>query len=155
MRIRRLDCGRPEIVSAILQIQKAAYRVEAAIIGHQDLPPLRETAKDVRDSSEDFYGCYHGDDELSGIISLDCQPNEVFVCRLVVHPDSFRRGIGSALIRYAEAQARTTRAAFIKVNAAIRNQPALALYRKLGFQSTREHTTPDGVDMIELRKPIQ
>ena len=138
---------------AVVRLQQSAYNVEAAIIGHADLPPLRESATDITNSSEHFYGCYH-ERQLSGVMSLESQPNEVLVCRLIVHPNSFRRGIASALLRYAEMQARATKAHLIKVNAAARNQPALALYRKLGFQSCREYTTPDGVHMIELRKTI-
>jgi ribosomal protein S18 acetylase RimI-like enzyme len=151
--VYRLDCARPEIAAAIVRIQKDAYAVEAAIIGQPDLPPLRETVRDIQESSEDFYGCYH-QNELTGVISLACETSEVLVCRLVVAPKSFRRGIGSALLSHAESQSRCKGLYLIKVNTAARNRPALALYRKHGFQTVSAYTTPDGVPLVALRKVI-
>jgi ribosomal protein S18 acetylase RimI-like enzyme len=151
--VHRLDCERSEIAAAIVRIQKDAYAVEAAIIGQQDLPPLRETVRHIQESSEDFYGCYH-QNELTGVISLACETSEVLVCRLVLAPKSFRSGIGSALLSHAESQSRCKGMHLIKVNTAAGNRPALALYRKHGFETVCEFTTPDGVHLVGLRKVI-
>src|ERR1700693_2723515 len=117
IRVHILDCERPGMAAAIVRIQQDAYAVEAAIIGQQDLPPLRETVRDIQESSENFYGCYH-QNELTGVISLTYETSEVLICRLVVAPKSFRRGIGSALLSHSESQSRCKGMHLIKVNTA-------------------------------------
>lgn len=37
MRICRLDCSQPEIVRAVIRLEKAAYGIEVGIIGYQNL----------------------------------------------------------------------------------------------------------------------
>ncbi|MBA4542601.1 hypothetical protein H1164_06755, partial [Thermoactinomyces daqus] len=43
--IKRIHLGSEEQVRQILQVQQAAYRVEAKMIGCEELPPLVEVAE--------------------------------------------------------------------------------------------------------------
>jgi ribosomal protein S18 acetylase RimI-like enzyme len=54
---------------------------------------------------------------------------------LYVDPNHRRRGIGAALVRYAEKWARTRGDRQISLQVFQTNQPALNLYQSLGFQS--------------------
>ncbi|MBF2000781.1 MAG: GNAT family N-acetyltransferase [Synechococcales cyanobacterium M58_A2018_015] len=53
---------------------------------------------------------------------------------LYVHPDHRRRGIGSALMQQAEAWAKARGDSQIGLHVFCRNQPAVNLYQKLGYQ---------------------
>jgi len=54
---------------------------------------------------------------------------------LYVRPEHRRRGIGSALIQYAETWARNRGDRAIGLQVFTHNRPALNLYQKLGYQS--------------------
>lgn len=54
---------------------------------------------------------------------------------LYVVPEQRRRGIGTALVRYAEAWARERGDRQLGLQVFLANQPALKLYRQLGFQT--------------------
>lgn len=62
-------------------------------------------------------------------------------------PSAFRRGVGSALVRHALAQARGRR---VRVGTAAGNAPALALYEGLGFRRDREREPVPGLAFVEL-----
>jgi ribosomal protein S18 acetylase RimI-like enzyme len=71
----------------------------------------------------------------------------LLIARLFVAPSALRRGVGSALVRHALAQARGRR---VRVGTAAANAPALALYEGLGFRRDREREPVPGLAYIEL-----
>ena len=58
-----------------------------------------------------------------------------YIFLLYVVPEHRRRGLGSALIRYAEAWAKARGDRQLGLQVFQANQPALNLYQKLGFQT--------------------
>ncbi|MCY7784839.1 GNAT family N-acetyltransferase, partial [Bacillus sp. S20C3] len=79
----------------IIAVQQPAYIKEAELIGFDGIPALQETAKDIQASREQFAG-YRKDGRLIGVISYEKNMHHLTICRLVVHPDGFRKGIGRA-----------------------------------------------------------
>ncbi|HLG91429.1 MAG TPA: GNAT family N-acetyltransferase [Acidimicrobiales bacterium] len=71
---------------------------------------------------------------------------EGFVQRLAVHPNHQRAGVGTALVTEALRWLARWRAARALVNTQPDNQPALALYERLGF--VRQ---PDGLAVLSAR----
>jgi ribosomal protein S18 acetylase RimI-like enzyme len=71
----------------------------------------------------------------------------LLIARLFVAPSAFRRGVGSALVRHALAQACGRR---VRVGTAAANTPALALYEGLGFRRDRERQPVPGLAYVEL-----
>lgn len=91
--IRRLDLLVLAEAAVLLDIQRLAYTVEGDLIGFYDIPALKDTVQSLQSCNEVFYG-YFREHELLGAISFTRQGNEVDICRLVVHPKSFRQGVG-------------------------------------------------------------
>ena len=60
-----------------------------------------------------------------------------YISDLVVLPAYRRRGIGSALLRHAEAYARERGMTLLRINVLAKNQLAGQLYRNLGFSDYR------------------
>jgi GNAT superfamily N-acetyltransferase len=114
----------------VLTVQRAAYAIEAELIGYPDLPPLRETLAGLQATAEEIWLCSEGD-ELVGVVGLEHGAEEMVVARLFVAPAWFRRGVGSALVEHALQQARGRR---VRVGTGARNAPALALYERFGFR---------------------
>ncbi len=145
-----LDHCNPEIAEAILAVQMAAYRQEAALLGLQDFPPLRQTLAGVRASTDSFYGL-HMDSTLAGVIAVGAGETGVMAINaLTVHPDHQRRGIGARLL--GDVIARHGDGGLI-VQTAVRNTPALILYGQAGFLQMRHWTIgADALELVELRR---
>jgi ribosomal protein S18 acetylase RimI-like enzyme len=114
----------------VLTVQRAAYAIEAELIGYPDLPPLHETLAALQATEEELWLCCEGD-ALVGVVGLEQCDEEMVIARLFVAPSSFRRGVGSALVAHALAQAAGRR---VRVGTGGRNAPALALYERFGFR---------------------
>src|SRR5258708_29589571 len=53
---RRLDLSDPDTLRRLRELQRAAYAVEAELIGFDGIPPLQESLRDLRDCGESFLG---------------------------------------------------------------------------------------------------
>jgi ribosomal-protein-alanine N-acetyltransferase len=73
--------------------------------------------------------------------------DDVQINNVAVHPDCRGLGLGEAMMRFAIAKVRTAGAEFMTLEVRQSNTPALALYKKLGFEilGTRKnyYTKPD------------
>jgi ribosomal protein S18 acetylase RimI-like enzyme len=114
----------------VLEVQRAAYAIEAELIGYPDLPPLHETLAALQATAEELWLCQEGD-AVVGVVGLEHDAEEMVIARLFVAPASFRRGVGSALVAHALSLARGRR---VRVGTGARNAPALALYERFGFR---------------------
>jgi len=126
--IIRLDQKNKEQAKKLLHIQLAAYQREAEQIGYQDLPPLKETVKDIMETDEIFIGL-EKEDHLLGIASYEMHEDRIVLCRLAVHPHHIHQGIGTELMQAIIKHHKT-----IELTTAEANIPAIKLYEKLGFK---------------------
>ncbi len=129
-RLEALDLADDALAIRLHAVQLAAYRVEAALIGDDRLPPLHETVDDVRAEPVAWLGAYVGD-ELAGAVAWTVGDAGWDIDRLVVDPLYHRQGIGAALVgavvdRSAGAQ--------VTVSTGSGNAPARALYEAHGFR---------------------
>ena len=131
----------------MLEVQHAAYAVEARLIGYPHLPPAHETLAALQVCGAEVWLCEDGG-ELLGVVGLEhVSEDEVLIARLFVAPSAFRRGVGTALVGHALAAARGRR---VRVGTAAANRPALALYERLGFRRVAESEPAPGVHYVEL-----
>jgi len=114
----------------VLEVQRAAYAIEAELIGYPDLPPLHETLEALQATAEELWLCEEGG-AVVGVVGLEHGAQEMVIARLFVAPASFRRGVGSALVAHALSLARGRR---VRIGTGARNAPALALYERFGFR---------------------
>jgi ribosomal protein S18 acetylase RimI-like enzyme len=130
--ITELDLQNPGHLHAIFTIQRAAYTIEAELIGSFEIPALHESLEDLQQSGEVFLG-YWFNNQLAGAISSKCEGDVLDIHRLIVDPPFFRRGIGNALVQsiiaHTEPEIKT-----IIVSTGARNLPAKKLYTQLGFR---------------------
>jgi len=130
----------------VLEVQHAAYAIEAALIGYPQLPPAHETLAALQATREELWLCEEGG-ELCGVVGLEQHADELLIARLFVAPAAFRRGIGSALVAHALARADGRR---VRVGTGARNAPALALYERFGFRRLGEREPAPNVGYVEL-----
>lgn len=149
--IRRLDLCDPSVAEEIWALQHAAYRLEAALIGVAELPPLQDTVQSLRQREEEYYGYYEADGELAGSVSVLRTGREMTICRMMVAPDRLRRGIASALL--ADLLHRRYPGCAWTVHAAARNIPAIRLYERSGFRISDTWQPFPGLAMVRLTRP--
>ncbi|RKP45798.1 GNAT family N-acetyltransferase [Cohnella endophytica] len=158
MEIISLDIKDRDTAEAIWALQHPAYRSEAALIGVTDLPPLRDTVESLQACGETFLGCRDEDGELNGAISYEqdsdsAEPDHYTICRLMVHPDVHRQGIGRKLLdRLLSERPPGSR---WTVTAEIRNTPALSLYGRFGFVARDSFKPIPDIELLRLvRMPL-
>lgn len=134
------------VAEQLLEVQLPAYRIEAELIGFDDIPPLRDTAETLMVCNEIFAG-FKLEGTLAGFISYEAVGAEVLnLCRMVVHPDYFRKGIARSLLAYVLEGAGMHKK--VTVSTGANNEPAKALYRSFGFIDAGEIEIAPEVKLI-------
>ncbi|MER2030132.1 MAG: GNAT family N-acetyltransferase [Solibacillus sp.] len=148
--IKTFDIRNTKNAEDLLTIQIPSYKVEAEIIGYDDIPPLKDTVNTLKQCGETFFG-YYINEELCAAISVEVIDNEVDIHRLIVHPDHFRKGIAQKLLSFIEGQFDTMT---ITVATGSKNSPAVTLYKKNGFRITKEVQVNQQLSLTYFEKKI-
>lgn len=140
-----------EVVEQVWSLQHTAYRLEALAVGLTEYPPLPDTFESLRNITEQFYGYYAEDaGELLGAIATTSSiPSTLGITRLMVHPNYFRQGIGSALLNYVISEHSEMKT--IEVTAGTLNVPAVSLYRQYGFIPCGVIMAAPGVELTRFQ----
>jgi GNAT superfamily N-acetyltransferase len=149
VQIEELDLGARGIAEAVVELQRASYRVEADLLGARTLPALKESPRRLRRTRERFLGAYEGE-RLVGAVSWKRSGGVVDIHRLVVHPDRFRRGIAGALLEALEAGQPDTQRWVVATGAA--NQPARRLYERHGFLPVAEQLVDGSITIVTYER---
>jgi ribosomal protein S18 acetylase RimI-like enzyme len=147
--IIKLDLQDDLILSELWSLQHKAYRLEAEMIGFNEIPPLLETRDMLAGSIEEFYGCIDDNDDLLGAVAvLEESPGKLTVTRMMVNPDHFRKGVAGNMLEFIFGSY-SGMEQFI-VSTGKRNIPAVALYTKHGFIPDGIEEVAPGVELIEF-----
>ena len=146
--IAQLTHSNSDIASHIYAVFQASYKIEAALIGTDNFPPLSRTPQDIANSNTLFYGFYEGD-SLAGVIEITYQDNLLEIDSLTVAPEHFRKGIAGKLMEYVLNTFDFTKAI---VETAVVNAPAIRLYQKHGFNEFKRFTPSHGIEKLALVK---
>jgi ribosomal protein S18 acetylase RimI-like enzyme len=147
--IKILDNKREEEAREILRVQIPSYRVEAELINFYDIPPLQDTEQSIMTSEETFIG-YLVDDKLVAFLSYEEEESMVDICRMVVHPDYFRKGIARMLLQ--ELFTRVPFGVKFTVSTGRDNLPAVHLYLQSGFKIVKDVEVTKGFYITVFEK---
>lgn len=148
--IKQFDIRIQKNAEKLLEIQIPSYKKEAEIIGYDDIPPLKDTVNTLKQCGESFFG-YYINEELCAAISVKVIDNEIDIHRLIVHPNHFRKGIAQKMLTFIEGQFDTKS---IKVATGSKNMPAVTLYKKNGFQVTKEVQVNEHLSLTCFEKKL-
>lgn len=127
--------------ASLLQVQRRAYQVEAALLDTIDFPPLRETLEEIDVEAPTGFVFLVGD-TLAGAVTVD----DLTITRLVVDPAYFRQGIARSLLQHLFEHSHAKH-----VMTGARNRPALVLYARFGFTETRR-AFRDEIELVFLTR---
>ena len=141
--LRPIDLSDDVATTRIVDIQKAAYRLEADLIGFDGIPQLHESLEDLPIRDLDWLGSWEGD-VFVGLIAWRKTASGIEIDRLAVHPAYHRRGHGRALVEsLLHRQPVTT-------STGTGNEPAMRMYKSLGFRRAGLHEIAPDVTITEL-----
>ena len=132
---RKLDHRCEATALQIHRLSRAAYQVEAELLGVPEFPPLNTTVRDFLNSSSRFFGCIKDNDLVAAVEIEDTGRHHIHIASLVVSPDYFRRGLGRRLVLWT-LEHLTWKVATVSTD--IGNIPAIRLYEQLGFQKSSQ-----------------
>ena len=139
----------------LLTLSRACWVTEARANDSLDIPPLMETVEQtVAGIAEWTTWTVRAGGRLVGSVRARVAPGEDSlwqIGRLMVAPDLQGRGLGRALLTFAEAQAPPGTAAYW-LNTGARSDRNLRIYRKAGYRvRPRAGTFPGTVDLTKAR----
>ena len=149
--IYQTDIRERNTANRIHELRQAAYAVESQLIDYAQLPPLLETVEDLQHAREHFL-TFQEAEQIIGAVSYVQAGDTLEICRLVVSPTHFRRGIAGRLLQALETIQPGIRQ--IIVSTAEKNLPAVTLYEKHGYHIARRTVLEDGLVLVELQKQI-
>jgi GNAT superfamily N-acetyltransferase len=147
--IKEIDLSEKATAGEVLHLQRTSYRIEADLIGTEEIPPLKESLEQLQNCGETFIGCYMNN-RLAGAVSYKMFETTIDVHRVMVHPDFFRKGIALKLITWIEQ--RETSSSEVVVSTGAANLPAVRLYEKLGFVRKEDSIVGNGVVLANFIK---
>jgi ribosomal protein S18 acetylase RimI-like enzyme len=132
--IKKIDFRDKELVKELFLLQKLAYKVEADLIGFPEIPALMESIEGLQNCGEEFLGFFE-DKDIVGAASYTVEGGVADICRMVVHPGHFRKGIACELLKAVEQESGCLR---YSVSTGRDNAPAIGLYLKNGYNWSRD-----------------
>jgi 8-oxo-dGTP pyrophosphatase MutT (NUDIX family)/N-acetylglutamate synthase-like GNAT family acetyltransferase len=145
--IREIELNHVMAAAEVLDLQKKSYKIEADLIGTDEIPPLKETFEQLQNCGETFMG-YYIEGLLAGAVSFKKEGKVLDIHRMMVHPDYFRRGIAGKLL--AEIERQDCQKIIVSTGAA--NTPAIKLYEKLGFVRQHDSVVGNGLVIANFKK---
>lgn len=137
----------------IVELQKVSYRIEADLIGFDNIPPLHDTVDIISETEETFYGLYI-EEKLAGIVSYMVEGGVFDIYRMAVHPNYFRKGIGDRLLTYMLKIGQDEFVEKFVVSTGMKNEPAKQLYFKHGFKFTANREVAGGLMISTFEKKV-
>ena len=140
--IQVLDHRQRRWAEQIVAVQRAAYAVEAELLGFEGIPARFETVEDVMASDLTMLAVVEGEEPVA-VLGYRRDGEAVDIDRLVVLPDHFRRGLARRLLEHLHA--READAARFDVSTGRDNLPAVTLYQRLGYRKVADVALPEGI----------
>lgn len=135
---------------AVTALVTAAYERYVPLLGRQPTPMLTDHAAAIRDHAVWVIDGAPG----APVAVIDCivRADHLWVDNLAVHPDAQGRGLGRALLRFAEDEAARLGLPEVRLLTNERYTSNIAMYTRYGYRET--HREPYlGTDLVHFRKP--
>ncbi len=150
--VTRLSLQNDATANQVLCLQREAYQVEAELIGYDRIPPLIETLSELQARPEIFAGIWHDAKVVAAIAYDQIDTQTICICRLMVHPTHFRKGLASTLLHFVENTHPTMTRWLVATGS--NNPPALKLYQSFGYHIIGETEVAPNVFVTQLMKHI-
>ncbi|MGX5695436.1 GNAT family N-acetyltransferase [Agromyces soli] len=139
----------PADAGEVLTLQRAAYVSEAQLYRDAFLPALTQTLDELAAELEGPALGLRADGRLVGAVRWQVHGQSAHIGRLTVAPDRQGEGLGTRLLRAAEAASGAARFELFTGHLSTAN---IRLYEREGYAIDRREPLHDGVELVYLRK---
>jgi ribosomal protein S18 acetylase RimI-like enzyme len=144
----------PDDAERILATQRLAFEVQAQLYQDWNIPPLTETADEIRQAiATQLVLIAQDGPSLVGSVRVRVEGDTAHIGRLFVHPDYRGRGLGKRLMEAAEAHVPHARR--MELFTGWKSERNLNLYRSLGYTQFGEGVDKSGVRVLYLEKCVE
>ena len=135
----------------ILELQYLAYQSEAKLLNNFEIPPLKQTYKEVE--LEYTRGLFlKATDEtgkIIGSVRAYIEDNTAYIGKLIVLPEKQGQGIGTKLVLAIEQECSAIRYEIFTSDKSLRT---IRLYEYLGYARFKEQKISDKLTLVFLEK---
>jgi ribosomal protein S18 acetylase RimI-like enzyme len=144
---------RPEETALLTRLQRTAYAPWIPVLGLEPLPYRADYAALLADHEAWFVRDAAGTE--IGALILGFPADHLLIWSVAVSSAAGGRGVGRALIAFAEAEAvrRNFDEARLYTNALMARN--IALYQRLGYGETHREAMPDGRNIVHMAKRVR
>lgn len=145
--------ARSEELAAIVALTQAAYAPYNAIL---DAPPIPVTEDYAPRIENGEVWLLESGDELAGVITLERHDNHAMIFSVAVSPVFQGKGLGIALLKHADEQARLWGLPEIRLYTNAKMERNIALYLAYGYRETGRRPNPyrPGWVLVDMAKPV-
>lgn len=137
-------------VAAIGAIVDAAYAIYIPRMGKKPGPMLDDYAARV---AEGVVWVAEQDGKVAGVVVLLPEDDHLLLDNVAVAPEAHGKGVGRALVAFAEAEARRRGHAEIRLYTHEKMTENIAMYPRLGYEETHR-AQQAGYDRVFFRKKL-
>lgn len=146
--IEALDVADLSTALRVLEIQRAAYAIEADLIGFDGIPGRTETLEDlVATATRLEWSGIRSAGTVVAAMAVSVDAGTCDIDRLVVDPEWFRRGLARRLL------AELPDGLPVTVSTGSANLPGIALYESMGFTAESKEIVAPGLAVTRFRRP--
>lgn len=147
-----LSAIQPADAGEVLTLQRAAYATEAQLYNDAFLPALVQTLSELEQELAESGGLVAREgSRIIGAIRWSLHDGSVYIGRITIAPDLQGRGLGTQLLRAAEAASGASRAELFTGHLSAAN---IRLYEREGYSEFRRETLRPGVELVYLGKDL-
>lgn len=140
-----------EDAERILILQELAYQSEAEIYQDYNIPPLTQTIEEIKKEfhSQTFLKVFVGKN-IIGSVRAHSDGNSCFIGRLIVHPASQGKGIGTKLMNAIESHFPDVKR--YELFTGTKSIANIRLYNRLGYKSFKELVVNESLSLVFMEK---
>ena len=142
----------PADAAELLVLTRACFIEDALADPDLPMPQFRETVEDTRDMLTAWRVWVVRDaGRMVGSVRARAESDVWHIARVIVAPDLNGRGIGRALLAFAEAQAPAHTRSFV-LDSAVANERNQRFYKKAGYRPVDSTGLPAGLGRLSKRR---
>lgn len=140
-------------LSAIVALTEAAYAPYTVLFGSPPLPVTEDYAPRIERGE---VWLLEDGSELAGLIVLERHADHAMIFSVAVSPTFQGKGLGGALLTFADQQARLWRVPEVRLYTNSRMERNIALYAAYGYRETGRRANPyrPGWTLVDMAKPV-